>query len=108
MAPRPHLPGRVAGHHRLGVLIALLVLVALIGVAVYVAVRLANRRPGHRAAAVGAYGPTALPPMAYGRDPALEHARLRYARGELSRDDYLRVVGDLGGDAPPPPPAPSG
>ena len=42
-------------------------------------------------------------PMMYGRDPALEHARVRYARGELSRDDYLRVVNDLGGPAPPDP-----
>ena len=34
-------------------------------------------------------------------DP-LEVARFRYARGELSRDEYLQVVRDLGGpdDAP--------
>jgi hypothetical protein len=41
--------------------------------------------------AVRRHGP---PPPA---DP-LEVARYRYARGELSRDDYLQVVRDLGGE----------
>jgi uncharacterized membrane protein len=99
MAPRPRLPIHDGGNHRLGVLLAMLILVALIGLAVYVAVRLANRRPGHQAPPSG-YTPVAAPPT-YGRDPALEQARLRYARGELSRDDYLRVIGDLGGEPPP-------
>jgi uncharacterized membrane protein len=35
-------------------------------------------------------------------DP-LEIARFRYARGELSRDDYLQVVRDLGPEEEPPP-----
>ncbi len=34
-----------------------------------------------------------MPP---GRDPALEQARLRYARGEIRRDEFLRLSRDLG------------
>lgn len=103
MAPRPRLPIHDGSNHRLGVLLAMLILVALIGVAVYVAVRLANRRPAAPVPPPG-FQP-ATPPITFGRDPALEQVRLRYARGELNRDDYLRVIGDLGG--PPPPDAPA-
>ena len=42
------------------------------------------------------------PPMPPATDPALTEARMRYARGELSRDDYLRIAADLGGALPPP------
>jgi len=49
-------------------------------------------------------------PMA-GPDPALEHARVRYARGEMSREEYLQVVSDLTGAPAPPgnvsPPGPT-
>lgn len=43
-------------------------------------------------------------------DAALEHARVRYARGEITREQYLQIVADLGGTppaipSPPPPPA---
>lgn len=41
------------------------------------------------------------------RDSALEAARIRYARGELDRDQYFRVVEDLTGiPRPAEPPAP--
>jgi uncharacterized membrane protein len=46
----------------------------------------------------------ALPPR--GPDVALEHARMRYARGEITRDEYVRLVEDLGGAAPAPQPLP--
>jgi uncharacterized membrane protein len=39
-------------------------------------------------------------PAAAGPDPALATLRLRYARGELSREEFLRTSADLG--APPP------
>ena len=82
---------RMAGHHRpFAVLLVMLVVAALIGVAVYVAVRLASRRPG-------VAGMSGTHP-----DAALEQARMRYARGELTRDDYTRVVSDLGGQPPAP------
>lgn len=44
---------------------------------------------------------TPLPPQRPAVDPALEEARMRYARGQLSREDYVRIVTDLGGQAPP-------
>ena len=45
--------------------------------------------------------PTPLAPPPAAVDPALNEARLRYARGEISRDDYLRIAGDLTGQPPP-------
>jgi putative membrane protein len=46
-------------------------------------------------------------------DQALDTLRLRYARGEISREEFLQAIEDLGGPAPqdpgsPPPPATSG
>jgi putative membrane protein len=43
--------------------------------------------------------PIAPPPPAM--DPALQEARMRYARGELSREDYLRIAEDLAGPRAP-------
>jgi uncharacterized membrane protein len=41
-----------------------------------------------------------------GGDAALEALRLRYARGEITREEFLQATDDLGGPAPPlPPPA---
>jgi hypothetical protein len=53
------------------------------------------------AAATGAVAP--------GFDPALEEVRMRYARGEIDRDEFARRSSDLGSPtasvpAPPPPP----
>lgn len=41
-------------------------------------------------------------------DVALQEARLRYARGEMSREEFLQISTDLGGHAvvPPAPEAP--
>jgi uncharacterized membrane protein len=39
-------------------------------------------------------------------DTALQEARLRYARGEMSREDFLQISTDLGGAPTIPPPAP--
>lgn len=36
-------------------------------------------------------------PGAPGRDEALETARIRFARGDIDREEYLRLIGDLGG-----------
>lgn len=35
-------------------------------------------------------------------DEALDAVRLRYARGEMTRDEFLQVTKDLGGPEPPP------
>jgi uncharacterized membrane protein len=39
-------------------------------------------------------------------DTALEEARMRYARGEMTREDFLQISTDLGGPAVIPPEAP--
>jgi uncharacterized membrane protein len=35
-------------------------------------------------------------------DEALDAVRLRYARGEMTREEFLQVIKDLGGPEPPP------
>ena len=48
------------------------------------------------------------PPGGWGNpmEDALNVARMRYARGELDRDQYFRVVEDLTGQRPPADPGP--
>lgn len=49
-------------------------------------------------AAVGGFSPSrANIPPSYAPSPAIETLNVRYARGELSRDDYLRLRADLEG-----------
>jgi putative membrane protein len=43
-----------------------------------------------------------------GGDAALEALRLRYARGEMTRQEFLQATEDLGGPAPPLPPPDEG
>jgi hypothetical protein len=88
-------PGRFDSVGLLEWLIPLLLFAVLVGVAVY-ALLVLLRRPsvGQAEYPVG--------------DQAIEQVRLRYARGEIGREDFVRLTTDLGG-APPggiPPPAP--
>jgi putative membrane protein len=46
------------------------------------------------------------PPSAPARDPALAELRLRYARGEIDRDEYLQRATDLGDVVPVAPTSP--
>jgi len=82
----------------LGLIQALFFVGVVVLVIVFVA-RMANARHHHGppGAWLGHHAP--LPPAAV--DPALTEARLRYARGEISREDYLRIVSDLTGQPPP-------
>jgi putative membrane protein len=75
------------GGPMLGWLAFLVVLVVLVGLAVW-AVRRITSTPAAAAPQSGATTPRP--------DPALEAARMRYARGEIGRDDYLRIAADLG------------
>ena len=75
-----------------GVLMPILFLI-LIGVGVWAIVRVTARGPV-------AAGPPPLPPA--GEDPALEELRLRYTRGEIDREDFVRRSRDLGGTEPEP------
>ena len=43
----------------------------------------------------------ALIPSASRTDEAIAHLRMRYARGEIGRDEYLRTATDLGVSLPP-------
>ena len=83
--------------HMWGWLFLLIVAALLIGLAVFLAVRYAGRQASFPAAA----GTAAI-------DQPLAVLRMRYARGEVSRDEFLQASEDLGGPPgpvvqPPPP-----
>jgi hypothetical protein len=85
----------------LGWLLVVLLIAALVGLIVWAITRSTGRR-----GAPSAFGPS-RPSGAWspewsrqGPDQALQAARLRYAQGEISRDDYARLVADLGGQVP--------
>src|SRR5665213_3990918 len=73
------------GHHVLGILFLVAFLVAIVVLVVFV-IRWA--RSGPPASAPAAPAPTSA-------DAAVAAARMRYARGELSREDFLRISADL-------------
>jgi len=81
-----------------GWLVPVLIVAMLVGAAVWVVARATKERTPSLPPAGW------LPPQPATPDPALEHARLRYARGEITRDEFLRLWSDLGGttgNAPP-------
>jgi uncharacterized membrane protein len=84
-------------------LLPLLLFAAAIGVGVWAVLRLTA---GRGQPAVAAAGVTAVPRV----DPAVEELRIRYARGEVTRDEFLTRGRDLGAvlddEAPPVPPGP--
>ncbi len=67
----------------------LVLFAALVVLAIYTLIRLTRGGGGGGAA-----------PAAAGPDAAVESVRMRYARGEIDRDEFVRVATDLG--APPP------
>jgi uncharacterized membrane protein len=85
-----------------GVILPILMLAALIGLVVWAVLRLTSQ--GARPAGQS----MVLPAQGRPSDPALEHARYRYAQGEIDRDQFLLISSDLGAPvSPPPPPAPA-
>jgi len=81
--------------HPIAWLVVLIVLIAIVAFAVYVLLK-ASRGAGGMP--VGGGVPGGAP-----ADSALELVRMRYAKGEIERDEFVRVSTDLG--APPPAPA---
>jgi len=108
----PRGPGRVAGQflverHEATWLAALhaimpfLVVLALAVLVVWVVLRLSADR-----------GRPVLQPAGWSGQPgprvdgALDEVRMRYARGEIDRDEFARRFADLGGGPPPVSPSP--
>jgi len=84
-----------------GGLLLILLLAALVGVMVWAVLRLTSQ------GAARSTGQTLAVPAQVRTDTALEHARYRYARGEIDRDQFLLISGDLGAPvSATPPPAP--
>jgi putative membrane protein len=86
--------GRHGGGHPLGWVLMFLLIALLVILAVWIVHRFTRARPGAPVLAT-ATGPRA--------DDALTTVRMRYARGEIDRDAFLRINADLGG-----PPEPGG
>jgi hypothetical protein len=109
-------PGRFGHHHGdgwfpfVGFFGLLLLALAVVAVVLVFRGRRDHARPlGGPVPPLSPFGPHA--PRA---DDALNHLRLRYARGEVSRDDFMRMSADLGAPLPaepvpmvPPPEAPT-
>ncbi len=74
-------------------LLPLLLFALLIGVVVWGVLRLNAR---HTAAFAGVGAPVGLPPALPPRDHAQEELRVRYARGDIDRTEYLVRATDLG------------
>ena len=70
-------------------LLPFVMLLVLIGVGIWAVVRFTSQPSAVRAGV----GPAPLPP----RDTAVEELRIRYARGELEREDFAQRMRDLGG-----------
>jgi putative membrane protein len=83
-------------------LLPLLLLVVLAGVVIWGVLRLTGRGTPLIA---GVGPPGAQPPPFPPRDQALEELRVRYARGEVARTEYLERSADLGGPTIPDAPA---
>ena len=78
------------------ILIVVLIVAALALAIVWLVRKLATG--GGWTAATAPAGPApATAVIAETRDPAVEVLRLRYARGEVSPDDFHRTLADLGG-----------
>ena len=73
-------------------------LLALIGLLVVGAVWVARRLAATTASTAGAVAV----PTAGAVDPAVATLRMRYAQGDVARDDFLRALHDLTGAAVPP------
>jgi putative membrane protein len=92
-------------HPLLRVVIALVVITALAALVAYLVVRFSNRRGP--APAMSAPPPAMAMAGAPAGDAALDQLRMRYARGDVSRADYLQAAADLGAPVPEAPPPPT-
>lgn len=91
--PGPYVDYHHGGGHPWYGFVMCVLLLALVALAAFSAWRLTHPATAALSAAA--------PPAAKPADPALGELRLRYARGEVTRDEYLQRLTDLGGVAPP-------
>lgn len=77
-----------------GGVVPMILFAALIGLVVWAFLRVGDR--GRTASALVASRPAFRP------DGPIEEVRLRYARGEMSREDFIQRYRDLGGGAASP------
>ncbi|HEY2665266.1 MAG TPA: hypothetical protein VGK51_00355 [Actinomycetota bacterium] len=89
-------PGWHGGFQLFGGLLGIVLFALFIGLLVWALMRLMNHDEARH---VPVSGPWQV------RDEALHAARMRYARGELDRDQYFRMVEDLTGVPRPAEPA---
>jgi putative membrane protein len=80
-------------------LLPLIFWAVLIAVAIWGILRLTSHRPVPAMAGAAPVPPRPRP------DGALEEVRLRYARGEMSREEFVQRTRDLGGAEPGPDPS---
>ena len=103
--PGTQMPGQWYVHHETwwegaAHLLPLLLFAALIGVAIWAVLRITSDRAALATAAASRVAPPSP------GDPALQELRVRYARGDISREDYLERGADLGLAAGPTPETP--
>lgn len=77
-----------------GWFLPMLLIVLLVALAVWLVARSTKERPQ------SSTPPPWTPPPRPATDAALEQARLRYARGEIGREEFIRLSRDLGGAVP--------
>src|SRR5688500_5645601 len=82
-------------HGFLGWFIPFLIIALLAGLAVWAILRMTG--PNRLAAPAGGWTPSVR------SDSALDLVRARYARGEISREEFVQLSSDLGGSVPEPP-----
>ncbi len=87
--------GPHAGWEWLGGLVPLLMFLVLVGLGIWLVVRLTGTRARPMSAAPGGPAPLASPGPR--PDAASEQLRMRYARGEIGREEFLVALQDLAG-----------
>lgn len=80
------------GWHILGGILPMLFFLILIGVVIWAVVRVTSANRAQFAGAESVPAPR--------RDPALEELRLKYARGDMSREEFVQRSRDLGAMVP--------
>jgi uncharacterized membrane protein len=92
--------GHPGWHDVLGWLLPTLFFLAFVALVIWAVLRLTGPT-GRLVATTSSAGPPVMR-----TDSAVEQARLRYARGEITRDEFVQVSTDLGappaGHGPPP------